>query len=65
MFQFGRQCMNDSGGNSLINSDAAPTEKFKQRLMPICYFSAIAIAMVGWLIGDWLGSPRNCELVLI
>jgi hypothetical protein len=50
MFQFGRQCMNDSGGNSLINSDAAPTEKFKQRLMPICYFSAIAIAMVGWLL---------------
>jgi hypothetical protein len=24
--------------------------KFKQLLVPICYFSALAIAMVGWLL---------------
>lgn len=31
------------------NEHAARTRSLKQRLFPICYLSAVAVAMAGWL----------------
>jgi hypothetical protein len=43
------------------NADAAQTGTLKQRLLPICYFSAVGIAMAGWLwaIGRMLLATAN------